>query len=141
MTVQTERRAKRKAKLKWYIAGPLICAVSLPALLYLCAILLAREVLPFEVMAELVIACVFVSAALGGMAACSAREGKVMQTGLATGAIFAGILVVITLVVPGEGALNADCLRHVIAAVCGGAFGGALCIKRGGHKPKRRKHR
>ena len=42
--------------LKWYLAGPLVCAVSLPLLLYVCALLLAREILPFGLMEELVIA-------------------------------------------------------------------------------------
>ena len=41
MTVQAERRARRKTKLKWYILGPLLAVISLPLLLYLCSLLLA----------------------------------------------------------------------------------------------------
>ena len=138
MTVQTERRTKTKSAAKWYLAGPLVCALSLPALLYLCAVLLAREVLPFELMEELVIACVFACATLGALAACAVRKRRVMQTGFATGCMLAAALVILALAAPGEGALTALCLRHVIAAMAGGAFGGALSIRRG-DRPKRRR--
>ncbi len=141
MTVQAERRTRRKPRLKWFIVGPLVCVVSLPILLYICAIMLAREWLPFEIMEELVIACVFLSAALGGICACKSREGRVMQTGFGAGAIFAALLVIITLVVPGEGAFTASCLKHIIAALTGGAFGGALSIKRGKRPSSRRRRK
>ena len=143
MTAIEERRARRKPKSKiaWYIAGPAVSMLCLPVLMYLCALLLAREVLPYELMEELVIACVFVSATAGGAAACAARGGKVMQTGFATGCILAAAIVIITLAVPGEGPLNARCLRHVIAAAAGGTFGGALSIKRGKRLPKRSRRR
>ena len=140
MTVQAERRTKRRSKLAWYILGPAVCLISLPAALYICALLLANSVLSFEVTEELVIASVFLCTTLGGIAGCAARGGKVMQTGLSVGAIFALIIVVICLAAPGEGAFNATSLRHVIAAVTGGAFGGALCIKRG-NKNSRHKRR
>ena len=130
MTTQTSRHTWRKQKLKWYLLGPAACIISLPVLIYICALLVAKEVLPFELLEELVIACVFLSGAFGGLAACAARGGKVMQTGLTVGAVLAGAIVIATLVMPGEGVLNANCLRHVIAAVTGGAFGGALSIKR-----------
>ena len=107
--------------LKWYLAGPLVCAVSLPLLLYVCALLLAREILPFGLMEELVIACVFLSGTLGGLAAALSRGEKAFQTGLSVGGILASVIVVLTLAVPGEGALSASCIRHVIAALAGGA--------------------
>ena len=50
-------------------------------------------------------------------------------------------VVVVSLMAQGEGAISADCLRHVIAAVAGGAFGGALCLNRGGGKRKKRARR
>ena len=43
MTVQAERRARRKTKLKWYILGPLLAVISLPLLLYLCSLLLGTR--------------------------------------------------------------------------------------------------
>ena len=143
MTALDERRTGRKpkSKISWYLAGPVVSIVCLPVLMYLCALLLAREVLPYGLMEELVIACVFVSGAAGGAAACAARGGKVMQTGLAVGCILAAAIVVVTLMVPGEGPLNARCLRHVIAAAAGGAFGGAISIKRGNRPKKRRRSR
>ncbi len=123
--------------LKWYLAGPLVCAVSLPLLLYVCALLLAREILPFGLMEELVIACVFLSGTLGGLAAALSGGEKAFQTGLSVGGILASVIVVLTLAVPGEGALSASCIRHVIAALAGGAFGGVLSVRRSGGKKKR----
>ena len=141
MTVQAERRSKRAARAKWYLAGPLASAAALFALLYLCALALARELLPFTLMEELVIACVFVSGAVGGVTASGFRGEKAVPTGAAVGAALAALIVVVTLIVPGEGAFNARCLRHVIAAVCGGAFGGALGIKRVKRPPKKRRRK
>ena len=89
MTVQAERRARRKTKLKWYILGPLLAVISLPLLLYLCSLLLAHEVLPFGLMEELVITCVFLAGTAGAAAASGARGQMVMQTGLITGGILA----------------------------------------------------
>ena len=141
MTVQAERRARRKTKLKWYILGPLLAAISLPLLLYLCSLLLAHEVLPFGLMEELVITCVFFAGTAGAAAASGARGQMVMQTGLITGGILAAALVIVSLAVPGQGAFNAQCPRHVIAALAGGAFGGALRIKRVKRKNKKRRHK
>ena len=141
MTAQSERRTGRKLKLRWYILGPLTAAVSLSLLLFVCAVLLSREILPFELMEELVIAAVFLAATAGGAAAARGRGGKVMQAGLLSGGVLAAVIVIGTLALPGEGLLSAQCLRHVIAALSGGAFGGALSIKRGGRKGKRRKRK
>ena len=69
--------------MKWYLLGPLTAAVSLPALMYLCAVLLAREILPFSLVEELAIACVFLSGTLSALAACAGRGGRAAQTGLA----------------------------------------------------------
>ncbi len=139
MTVRSERRTKAGPLIKWYVLGPLTAAVSLPALMYLCAVLLAREVLPYGLMEELVIACVFFASALGGAAAAAGRGGKVLQTGAAIGAAVAGAIVIAALAAPGEGPLNSETLKHVIAALCGGAFGGALSLRRGGGKKRRRR--
>ena len=130
MTQEVERRTKRKPPVKWYLLGPLTAAVSLPALMYLCAVLLAREILPFSLVEELTIACVFLSGTLSALAACAGRGGRAAQTGLAMGAVLAAAIVVITLAAPGEGPLNAGTLRLIIAAAAGGAFGGALCVRR-----------
>ncbi len=137
MTAQTSRQTRRKRMLKWYLSGPLVCAVSLPLLLYVCALLLAHELLPFGLMEELVIASVFLSGALGGLSAALGRGEKAFQTGLAVGGILAAAIAVITLAVPGEGALSAACLKHVIAAATGGAFGGVLGARRPGGKRRR----
>ena len=141
MTAQAERRTRRKPKVRWYIVGALAAIVSLPALLYICAILLAREVLSFELMEELVIACVFFSSTIAAVAACAGRGGKAMQTGLVMGGGIAAAIVIICLAAPGEGPFNACTLRHVIAAVTGGAFGGAWCIKRGTRSARRKKRK
>ncbi len=130
MTALDERRTKRKPRLKWYIAGSAAGIISLPLLMYICAVLLAKDILPFELMEELVITCVFLAGTAGGIAACAGRGEKVMQTGAAAGCILAAVIIVAALAVPGMGPLNASSLKHIIAAVCGGAFGGALCIKR-----------
>ena len=71
MTVQAEKRSKRKTSVRWYLIGPLAAVIALPALLYLCAILLATEILPFTVMEELVIACVFLTGTISAVAACA----------------------------------------------------------------------
>lgn len=143
MTALDDRRTKHKpkARISWYITGPVVSIICLPVLMYICALLLAREVLPYDLMEELVIACVFLAGTAGAAAACAARGGKVMQTGFAVGCILAAAIVIVTLAVPGEGPLNARCLRHVIAAAAGGAFGGALSIKRGNRPKKRRRGR
>ena len=93
MTVQAEKRSKRKTSVRWYLIGPLAAVIALPALLYLCAILLAKEILPFTVMEELVIACVFLTGTISAVAACAGRGGKVMQTGLCMGCVLAAATV------------------------------------------------
>ena len=92
MTQEVERRTKRKPPVKWYLLGPLSAAVSLPALMYLCAVLLAREVLPFSLVEELTIACVFLSGTLSALAACAGRGGRAAQTGLPMGAVLAAAM-------------------------------------------------
>ena len=136
MTQEVERRTKHKPPVKWYLLGPLTAAVSLPALMYLCAVLLAREILPFSLVEELTIACVFLSGTLSALAACAGRGGRAAQTGLAMGAVLAAAIVVITLAAPGEGPLSAHTLRCSVAAIAGGFFGGVLGMKR--KNPRRR---
>ena len=141
MTVQAEKRSKRKTSVCWYLIGPLAAVIALPALLYLCAVLLAKEILPFTVMEELVIACVFLTGTISAVAACAGRGGKVMQTGLCMGCVLAAAIVIITLAAPGEGPFTSATLKHVIAAITGGCFGGALSIKRKKPSVRRKKRR
>ena len=141
MTVQTERRTARAVRLRWYVAGPVAAAVCLPALLYACALLLARDVLPYSLMEELSIACVFLASAASGAAAAASRGGRVMQTGLLMGGAVASVMVIASLAAPGTEALAAGCARSAVAALGGGAFGGALCIKRGKRGASRRRRR
>ncbi len=140
MTTQTERRSARKPPVKWYVLGPAVCILSLPVFMYLCALLLARELLPFSLAEELVTASVFLAGTAGGAAGSAVRGGKAVQSGFISGCVLAAALAVAALAAPGEGALSAQCLRHAIAAAAGGAFGGALGMRRRPGK-KRRKSR
>ena len=128
MTTQTKRRTGRR--LAWYVLGPAAVLICLPGTLYLCAVLLARGVLPYSLTEELLIACVFLSGAASGLAAGAGRGGRAMRTGLIMGGALAAAIVLLTLAAPGEGPLNAGTLRLIIAAAAGGAFGGALCVRR-----------
>ena len=90
---------------------------------------------------ELLIACVFLGAAIGGAAAAKKRGKSALASGLIAGAVLAALLAVGSLMAEGEAALSADCLRHAIAAVAGGLFGGALCLNRRAAKRKKRGRR
>lgn len=136
-----ERKGKKRTKLKWYVFGPLLGAVITVLLLYAAAMLLERQILPYGLAEEFVIACLFFGSTAGGAGAAKRRGTMTMATGLMSGAIIAGILVVATLMIQGEGALASECFKHVIAAVAGGAFGAALCLNRGGAKRKKRARR
>ena len=114
----TERRGKRRQRLKWYLFGPVTGLIAIAAIGYACAVLLERRVFPASTLEMLTSA---------------------LEAGGLSGAVLAILVVLVALVAPGEGPATATCLRFVIAAVAGGAFGGALCLDRG--RAKRRKKR
>ncbi|MGI6025896.1 MAG: TIGR04086 family membrane protein [Candidatus Scatomorpha sp.] len=118
--------------------GPALGAVAAAALLYLTAVLLERQILPYSLSGDFVIACLFLGSTAGGAAAAKRRGSAPLPSGLIAGAAIAAAVVIVSLMAQGEGAVSADCLRHVIASVAGGAFGGALCLNRGGGKRKKR---
>ncbi len=138
MQTSVERKGKQRSRLRWYIFGPVLGAVVTIVLLYLTAMLLERQILPYSLAREFVIACLFLGSAAGGAAAAKRRGSAALPSGLAAGAAIAAAVVILSLMVQGEGAVSANCLRNVIAAVAGGAFGGALCLDRG--RGKRKKH-
>ena len=137
MQTSVERKGKKSTGLNWYTLGPLLAAVAVAALMYLLAVLLERQILPYALVDELLIACVFLGAAIGGAAAAKKRGKSALASGLIAGALLA----VGSLMAEGEAALSADCLRHAIAAVAGGLFGGALCLNRRAAKRKKRGRR
>lgn len=141
MQTSVERKGKKRSRLKWYAFGPALGAVAAAALLYLTAVLLERQILPYSLSGDFVIACLFFGSTAGGAAAAKRRGSAPLPSGLIAGSALAAAVVVVSLMAQGEGALSADCLRHVIAAVAGGAFGGALCLNRGGGKRKKRARR
>lgn len=141
MQTSVERKGKKRSRLRWYVLGPVLGAVASAVLLYITAVLLERQILPYSVAGELVIACLFLGSTAGGAGAAKRRGSALLPSGLTAGAALAAAVVVVSLMAQGEGAISADCLRHVIAAVAGGAFGGALCLNRGGGKRKKRARR
>ena len=141
MQTSVERKGKKSTGLNWYTLGPLLAAVAVAALMYLLAVLLERQILPYALVDELLIACVFLGSTAGGAGAAKRRGSAPLPSGLTAGAALAAAVVVVSLMAQGEGAISADCLRHVIAAVAGGAFGGALCLNRGVGKRKKRARR
>lgn len=141
MQTSVERKGKKRSRLKWYAFGPALGAVAAAALLYITAVLLERQILPYSLAGDFVIACLFFGSTAGGAAAAKRRGSAPLPSGLIAGSALAAAVVVVSLMAQGEGALSADCLRHVIAAVAGGAFGGALCLNRGGGKRKKRARR
>lgn len=141
MQTSVERKGKKRSRLKWYAFGPALGAVAAAALLYLTAVLLERQILPYSLAGDFVIACLLFGSTAGGAAAAKRRGSAPLPSGLIAGSALAAAVVVVSLMAQGEGALSADCLRHVIAAVAGGAFGGALCLNRGGGKRKKRARR
>ena len=141
MQTSVERKGKKSTGLNWYTLGPLLAAVAVAALMYLLAVLLERQILPYALVDELLIACVFLGAAIGGAAAAKKRGKSALASGLIAGAVLAALLAVGSLMAEGEAALSADCLRHAIAAVAGGLFGGALCPNRRAAKRKKRGRR
>ena len=138
MQTSVERKGKKSTGLNWYTLGPLLAAVAVAALMYLLAVLLERQILPYALVDELLIACVFLGAAIGGA---KKRGRSALASGLIAGAVLAALLAVGSLMAEGEAALSADCLRHAIAAVAGGLFGGALCLNRRAAKRKKRGRR
>lgn len=123
----------------WYIAGPLTGILVGLLALYGGALLLSGDVLPPTVMGETAVAAVFIGAAAGGIAAAKKRGSGVLAAGAATGAICFAVLALAAVLAP-EGRLFSDgCLRMLICTLGGGAFGGALCIRRGGKRPRKRR--
>lgn len=141
MQSTVERKGKKGARLGWYALGPLVGAAVTALLLYALAVLLERQILPYGMAREFIIACLFLGSAAGGAAAAKRRGRAVMAAGLISGAALAAVVAVGALMAGGEEALSADCLRSAIAAVAGGAFGSALCLDRGGAKRKKRARR
>lgn len=138
MQTNVERKGKKRSRLRWYVFGPALGAVAAAALLYLTAVLLERQILPYSLSGDFVIACLFLGSTAGGAAAAKRRGSAPLPSGLIAGAAIAAAVVIVSLMAQGEGAVSADCLRHVIASVAGGAFGGALCLNRGAGKRKKR---
>ena len=55
----TERRGKRRQRLKWYLFGPVTGLIAIAAIGYACAVLLERQVFPASTLEMLTIASVF----------------------------------------------------------------------------------
>ena len=94
MQTSVERKGKKSTGLNWYTLGPLLAAVAVAALMYLLAVLLERQILPYALVDELLIACVFLGAAIGGAAAAKKRGKSALASGLIAGAVLAALLAV-----------------------------------------------
>ncbi len=85
MQTSVERKGKKSTGLNWYTLGPLLAAVAVAALMYLLAVLLERQILPYALVDELLIACVFLGAAIGGAAAAKKRGRSALAWDLLPG--------------------------------------------------------
>ena len=92
MQTSVERKGKKSTGLNWYTLGPLLAAVAVAALMYLLAVMLERQILPYALVDELLIACVFLGAAIGGAAAAIKRGRSALASGLIAGAVLAARL-------------------------------------------------
>ena len=57
MQTSVERKGKKRSRLRWYVLGPVLGAVASALLLYITAVVLERQKLPYSLAGELVIAC------------------------------------------------------------------------------------
>lgn len=91
----TERRGKRRQRLKWYLFGPVTGLIAIAAIGYACAVLLERQVFPASTLEMLTIASVFLGSTLGGIAAAKRRGASALEAGGLSGAVLAILVVLV----------------------------------------------
>lgn len=123
----------------WYVSGPLTGLFTGLLALYAAAMLLSGDVLPPAAMEETVIVAVFAGAAVGGIVAAKRRGSGALAAGAATGAVCFAVLALLAVLSPSGHLFSDGCLRMLICTLGGGAFGGALCIRQSGKRPRRRR--
>lgn len=140
MSAIAERASKQTGINRWYVKGPLLGAFSSAALMYACALLFAKEVLPYGLLPYITIACVFAGCAAGGALAASARGKGRLPAGLMSGAAVLLLILIFTFASEDGSPASPQFVKMAIAALGGGIFGGALSAGRASkmHKKKRR---
>lgn len=103
MQTSVERKGKKRSRLRWYVLGPVLGAVASAVLLYITAVLLERQILPYSLAGELVIACLFLGSTAGGAGAAKRRGSAPLPSGLTAGAALAAAVVVVSLMAQGRG--------------------------------------
>ncbi|HBR09487.1 MAG TPA: TIGR04086 family membrane protein [Clostridiales bacterium] len=132
---------KKREKIKtgrWYTRGPLTGILFAAIMLYICSLLLSKEIIPSQLMSECVIASVFIGTSVGGAVAARSKREGVLTAGVLTGLIVLGVIVLATILRPTGKVLSDTMLKMAICTVGGGTFGGAMCLNRSGGKKHKR---
>jgi putative membrane protein (TIGR04086 family) len=131
---------KNKGKTgQWYIIGPFYALFITAALLYICALMLSKEVIPTSVIEECAIISVFLGSAAGGVIAAKKGGEGILVEGSVTGVILFAVILIITILRPDGKVLSDETLKTAVSAIGGATFGGVMCLNRKGNR-KHKKH-
>jgi putative membrane protein (TIGR04086 family) len=141
---ESESKTKRAAP-GTYAVSVLLGIFSAALLLLAAAMLFGTGKLGEESTEEIIIAVNFAAAAVAGIAAAARKSGgEALKSGAVAGMIICVLLLAAGLIVRGGTLPGREAARIAVCSVCGGLFGGALCLKRGNkklHKKRNQKRR
>ena len=117
-----------------YLMSLLIGLCITAAMLAGVSMLFSAGKIGYDSAGEAVIVVNFVGATLTGIMAVDRKGGGAMKAGLISGGAYMIILLLLGLIFCKGSVSGSEAVRIIICSVCGGAFGGALCLKRGNKK-------
>ena len=139
----TETRTRNNNALR--LASSVLMGILAAALLLMAAAMLYdSEKIGNESTPEIIVTVNFAGAAVAGIAAAARKGGgAALKAGLIAGILFMAVLIAAGLIICRGSVSTQDAVRISICSLCGGLFGGALCMKRGNkklHKMRAKKH-
>lgn len=126
---------KEKIKAAGGIPFAMLLGLVITALMLLgAALLFSSGKISYSTAPEIIIGVNFAGAAIAGALAAGQRGREAVATGLIAGAIFMVLLLLLGLIFAGGRLSGSEAIRIAICSLCGGLFGGVLCIRRGNKK-------
>ena len=103
--------------------------------------LIAGGKIPMAYGGRCVVVCTLLGAALAAFVTAARRGRGVLTVGLLCGVAYVAVLVVLSLFSGGTQLFGTSFLKIAISAIGGGAFGGALCLRKKSRSKSRRRGR
>ena len=126
---------KEKIKVAGGIPFAMLLGLIITVLMLLgAALLFSTGKISYSTAPEIITGINFAGAAITGALAAGLRGKEAVATGLIVGTTFMVLLLLVGLAFGGGRLSGSEAIRIAICSLCGGLFGGVLCIRRGNKK-------